>query len=63
MNVFNQILAMMFCLGLAVALSVCVMVYGWGVTPKSWYWIIGGGLFGQTLLQILIKAASGEYSK
>lgn len=26
------------------ATSIAVMIYGWGLTPRSWPWIIVGGL-------------------
>jgi len=30
---------------IAIALSVLVMIKGWGLEPKSWWWIIGVGVF------------------
>ena len=32
-----------FCLALIV--SIWVLMYGWGLEPKNWFWIIGGGVF------------------
>ena len=23
-------------------IGVCIMIYGWGLTPLNWWWIIGG---------------------
>ena len=30
--------------GIAFGLSILVMIYGWGLQPVSWGWILGGGL-------------------
>lgn len=38
----NKFLAGMFVFLVAVFVSVLVMIYGWGLEPKSWWWIIGG---------------------
>ena len=27
-----------------IAIGILVMIYGWGLEPKSWWWIIGGGI-------------------
>jgi len=39
---------------LSIVLSVSVLIYGWGLTPKSWFWILGIGFFGQLIAQALI---------
>lgn len=48
-----------FGMGLAVFLSIQVMIHGWGLDPKSYGWIIGVGVFGQiaalTITQIGLK--------
>lgn len=28
----------------ALALTILVMIYGWGLEPQSWWWIIGCGI-------------------
>lgn len=33
-----------------IGLSFLVLIYGWGLTPQSYWWIIGGGIFGHTVL-------------
>lgn len=30
---------------MAVGINVLVLIHGWGLTPKSWWWIIGVGVF------------------
>lgn len=32
-------------IALMVLCSILVNIYGWGLTPKSWWWIIGVGFF------------------
>lgn len=34
-------------------LGVAVMIYGWGLVPTSWPWIICGGIGGQLFLAII----------
>ena len=43
----------MFCVGLA--LGIMIMIYGWGLEPKSWWWILGGGI-GLRLIVLIIEA-------
>jgi len=49
----NKIIALLFTLGCTIALGIAVMIYGWGLHPRSWWWIIGGGIFGQVFLRII----------
>lgn len=37
----------------AVVLQVMVMIYGWGLQPVSWWWILGGGVAGAALIKII----------
>jgi hypothetical protein len=39
--------------GVAVAVQIGVMVYGWGLSPKSLWWIIGIGMFGLASLRVI----------
>lgn len=38
---------------LMLIMGILVMIYGWGLEPKSWPWIIGGGIFGRTAVGIM----------
>jgi hypothetical protein len=31
---------------IAILMQIGVMIYGWGLEPQSWWWIIGIGFFG-----------------
>ena len=54
-----KILALLFCLIAVFVLSLGVMIYGWGLQPVSWVWIIGGwfGVIGITACLETIKAS------
>jgi hypothetical protein len=56
----NKLLAVTFVWFATVAMSVCTMIYGWGLEPKSWWWIIGAGIFGRFLLIILDQIRKEE---
>lgn len=49
----NKVLSMFFVLGVMVALSAYTMIYGWGLEPKSWWIIIGVGVFGQGFMKMI----------
>jgi len=38
---------------LGILLGIGVMIYGWGLEPQSWWWIIGGGIAGRFLIEIM----------
>ena len=46
----TKFLSHLFILSLSVVFEICVSIYGWGLTPKSWPVIIGVGFFGQAIL-------------
>ncbi len=55
MNELRKFTVVLFGIVLTVLLTILVMIYGWGLTPKSWWWIIGIGFFGQILAQLIIR--------
>ena len=56
MNAFGKILLTFVAMCVALTFSVLVMIHGWGLEPKSWWWIIGVGMglqiFARTLFEI-----------
>lgn len=49
-------------IGLSLATGIAVMIYGWGLTVQSWWWVIGGSIasFSLLLLNGVIQAASKD---
>ncbi len=50
-----KFLAVIFMILIGLSMQVGVMMLGWGVQPKSWWWIVGIGFFGQITAQIITK--------
>uniref|UniRef100_A0A6M3IS46 Uncharacterized protein n=1 Tax=viral metagenome TaxID=1070528 RepID=A0A6M3IS46_9ZZZZ len=55
MDALRKLVIVIFGLCIAVGLSILVMIKGWGLEPKSWWWIIGVGIFGQIFAQLIVK--------
>lgn len=36
-------------------LHVLTMAKGWGLEPKSWFWIIGAGVFGLSFVRLWVE--------
>jgi len=49
----NKFLAVTFVWILSIVLGVFVMICGWGVEPKSWWWIIGGGIGARFVVEVV----------
>ena len=47
------LVAQLACIGAIVTLQILVLIYGWGLTPQSWWWIIGGGWGGWVVFKLL----------
>uniref|UniRef100_A0A6H1ZAA0 Uncharacterized protein n=1 Tax=viral metagenome TaxID=1070528 RepID=A0A6H1ZAA0_9ZZZZ len=47
----------------AVLTSILVMIHGWGLEPKSWWWIIGVSALGYTLSSLFMGAAKIKENK
>ena len=39
--------------GVSLTLAVVIMMKGWGLEPKSWFWIIGGGIFMRGIIEVM----------
>lgn len=44
MQALQKFITVMLLFGIGLLLSIIVMMYGWGLEPQSWWWIIGGGI-------------------
>jgi drug/metabolite transporter (DMT)-like permease len=58
MEALRKLIIVTFGLAIAICLSIVNMIYGWGVSPKSWGVIIGVGFFGQVFAQIIMMIGS-----
>ena len=54
MEEFKNFLLSLFGIGIAMGTSILVMIHGWGLSPKSWWWIIGMYLIGHIFAVFLI---------
>ncbi len=54
MEVIRKFLLVITGLVMAMITMILVMIYGWGLEPKSWWWIIGMNLLGNILSQLFI---------
>jgi hypothetical protein len=59
----NKVLASTLVIVMSFGLGVAVLIYGWGLEPRSWTWIIGGGVGARFFLGVvehMQKAATDE---
>lgn len=49
----EKVLSQLFLVSLAVGTTVLTMMFGWGLQPKSWWWIVGCGVFANTAIRLL----------
>jgi hypothetical protein len=57
MKQLGAFLIAVFGICIAIGVSLCVMINGWGLQPKNLWWVIGGSLFGQVCAQIVVEVA------
>ena len=55
MKTFAQLVACLVLLASLFVSSTLSMIYGWGVQPRSWWWIVGGWLW-IAVSQLMLKA-------
>ena len=53
----NKIISILALYALGIVLTIMVMINGWGLEPKSWWWIIGGGLALRFIIEMIQAAA------
>jgi hypothetical protein len=58
MNALKKILLTLFGIVISMMVSIGVMMNGWGLEPKSWFWIIGVSIVGQMLAQAVVAVAA-----
>lgn len=60
MNALRKFLTMVFGVLIAVACQIGAMIYGWGVHPQSWFWIIGIGMFGAIIGHAIAQIGASD---
>ena len=45
---------------LAMILGILTSIYGWGLTPHNWWWIIGAGIVGRLILSAMEAITKAE---
>ncbi len=45
---------------IGIGMSVLTLIYGWGLQPKNWGWIIGAGFFGMLFSKLLLQLDSND---
>lgn len=56
----SKFLSAIFLTSLMILITVLVMIHGWGLEPKSWWWIIGGGVGLKLIVGIMEIAVKKE---
>ena len=54
---FATICTQLFGFVIVFFIEIAVMIYGWGLEPKSWGWIIAGGVVVRFLVELMMVAA------
>ena len=49
----KELIIVIFGTIISILLSIAAMIYGWGLEPKNWCWIIGGGIFLRILIGVM----------
>ena len=57
---FRKFFVALFALCVSVVTTVLVMIKGWGLEPKSWFWIIGVSLVGQIGVQMIVQLVKDD---
>jgi len=49
----ENFLSAVFVLAVLIGLDILVKIYGWGLQPRSWAWIIGVGFFANLFVHMI----------
>lgn len=56
----NKFISMIALWALTMLVGILTMIHGWGLEPKSWWWIIGAGIFVRFMLAMMETVAKSE---
>ena len=57
MEDLRRLVIAVFAVSFSITISILVMINGWGLTVKSWCWVIGVYFIGHTIAFLLSKLA------
>lgn len=57
MSGFASFLLTIVGVAIGITFNVLVMINGWGLQPKSWWWILGLSMLGYIVAQVFIEVA------
>lgn len=55
MEALRTFIIVLFGTIIGLSLTILAMIYGWGLEPKSWWWIIGVGICIRLLAETMLK--------
>lgn len=63
MSAIKSLIIAILALTVSLTCTILVMIHGWGLEPKNWWWIVGIYLFGQFVGQTLLAVAKADDDK
>jgi len=60
MDIIRRTIIILFGLAFGITMSILVMMNGWGLEPKSWWWIIGISLASSIMSQLIIHVGTSK---
>ncbi len=60
MEDLRRLVIAVFAVSISMTISILVMIYGWGLTVKSWWWVIGMYFIGHISAFSLAKLAENK---
>jgi uncharacterized membrane protein HdeD (DUF308 family) len=60
MKELKKLLLYMFGYTLIIATGILIMIYGWGLKPENWWWVILGNVFGLTFARAVVVIAESK---
>ena len=60
MNEIRKLVTVILGMAIGVGTMVLVMIYGWGLEPQNWWWIVGGSIGGQILGHLFVAIGTAK---
>ena len=62
-DILRRLIVTLVGISTAMVIPILVLIYGWGLEPKSWAWIIVVGIFGQCIAVAFIEIGKAPKKK